>query len=289
MQIATTTSDGSDSSRGAGRSAGRTPPRTWTLALLAPVTLAAVALAGCGSSDGSGTGGASAAAKTAPQAAPSVDDSAVTIESPAPADAAVPPGADAPKAGPIDPVGDPAPAPVPSSALDPAGTGVTGAGSTPARTVPGVADRATALPPSAAVPSGSRCAITALRLAPIDLQGSPGGTYANFRLTNASRSTCAVRGFVGARLIGDRGNDLPTSVRHEAGPDVWVQIAPGGSAQFHLRFPNPMSGSSRCNPPNAAKVRIALSGIAGNLTSATPEGGIQACNGVVSTAPVGST
>jgi hypothetical protein len=249
--------------------------RTWTLALLAAATLA-----GCGSS--TDTADRAAAAKASPEAAPSIDDSSVTIEAP-PEGAATVGGA--PGAIPVDP----SPEPVPSSALDPAGTGVTGAGSTTARTVPGVADRATALPPSASVPNDDRCRVSALRLAPIDLQGSPGGTYANFRVTNTSRSACAVRGFVGARLIADGGQDLPTTVRHEAGPDVWVKVGPGGSAQFHLRFPNPMSGEAPCNPPNAAKVRISLPGVAGSLTSTTPEGGIQACNGIVSTAPIGST
>ena len=63
----------------------------------------------------------------------------------------------------------------------------------------------------------------------------------------------------------------------------------GGSAQFHLRFPNPYSGESPCNPPNAARVRVTVPGVAGALTGATPEGGIQACDGKVSTGPLGST
>lgn len=249
--------------------------------MLAPVAIAALTLAGCG---GSNDANRTASATATPEVTASVDDSSVTIESPAPAGVAA-------RTAPQDSASagnEPAPAPVPSSALDPKGTGVTAAGKPPARTVPGVSDRATALPPSASVPDDSRCKIAALRLAPIDLQGSPGGTYANFRVTNASGSACAVRGFVAATLIGDGGNALPTSVRREAGPDVWVRVAPGGSAQFHLRFPNPMSGSA-CNPPNAAKVRISLTGISGSLISATPEGGIQACNGAVSTAPLGST
>jgi hypothetical protein len=70
---------------------------------------------------------------------------------------------------------------------------------------------------------------------------------------------------------------------------VWVQIAPKGIAQFHLRFANPLSGSTPCNPPNAARVRISITGVPGSFTAATPEGGIQACHGEVSTAPVGST
>jgi len=260
--------------------------RAWTFALLAPLTLGALTLAGCGGSPSTPADRA-AAEQAVPEAAPSVDDSSVTVEAPTPEDV------DAP-AAPRPVAEDPAPAPVPSSALDPAGVGAAasagqGGGSSKARTIPGVADRATALPPSAAVADDRRCRVAALRLAPIDLQGSPGGTYANFRLTNASGSACAVRGFVGARLIGNAGNEMPTSVRQEAGPDVWIRVAPGGSAQFHLRFPNPMAGPSPCNPPNAAKVRITLSGISGSLTSATPEGGIQACNGVLSTAPLGST
>jgi hypothetical protein len=70
---------------------------------------------------------------------------------------------------------------------------------------------------------------------------------------------------------------------------VWIRIASGGAAQFHLRFPNPMSGDTPCNPPNAARVHVTLPSIAGSWTAATPDGGIQACNGAVSTAPVGST
>jgi hypothetical protein len=157
------------------------------------------------------------------------------------------------------------------------------------RTTPGIADGATALPATAAVAPDSRCRTTSLRLEPVDLQGSPGGTYANFRLLNVGKSSCAVRGFVGATLIGDDGKDIATAVRHEAGPEVWVTVAPKGSAQFHLRFPNPYSGESPCTPPNAAKLRVTLASATGSLVGATPEGGIQACNGAVSTAPVGST
>jgi hypothetical protein len=166
---------------------------------------------------------------------------------------------------------------------------ITGAADGAATTVPGIADGAVALPPSSTVGDDGRCRTSSLRLQPVDLEGSPGGTYANFRIVNTSAATCAVRGYVGARLIDDAGKDMPTAVRHEAGPDVWVRIAPKGVAQFHLRFANPMSGSTPCNPPNAARVRISLSSAPGSLTAATPEGGIQACNGAVSTAPVGST
>lgn len=166
---------------------------------------------------------------------------------------------------------------------------VTGGADGRTGTVPGVADNAVALAPAVQIADDGRCGIRDLKLAPIDLQGSPGGTYANFRLVNVSASACAVRGYVNATLVGDNRRDLVTSVRHEDGPDVWVKIAPKGAAQFHLRFANPFSGSTPCNPPNAATVRITLGSASGTLTSATPEGGIQACNGQLSTAPVGST
>jgi hypothetical protein len=139
------------------------------------------------------------------------------------------------------------------------------------------------------VSGNGQCRISGLRLDPIDLEGAPGSTYANFRLVNISGSACAVRGYVGAVLVGDNGKALPTSVRHEAGQDVWVKVSPKGAAQFHLKFANPMALATPCNPPNAAKVRITLSGASGTLSSATPDGGIQACNGQVSTAPLGST
>lgn len=248
--------------------------------------LGALALAATGALVGCGGHAATTNSQSSPVAAPSIDDSSGTVLPPTTGpsvgsddSATSAPATDAPTAssgGTVTPVA-------------PRADAVTGASGAQARTVPGVADGAAALPPTAAVANNGRCAVRSLKLAPIDLEGSPGGTYANFRLVNVSSSACAVRGYVNATLIGDNGKDLPTSVRDEDGPNVWVKVAPKGAAQFHLRFPNPMSGSTPCNPPNAAKVRISLTGTSGTLTSATPEGGIQACNGQVSTAPVSST
>jgi hypothetical protein len=247
-----------------------------------PVTVAAAlllagALAGCGSSH-----------STQPAAAPSqvanVDDSSVSIVTPPPTTAPSAEASNRSSTGATAQQGATA-APVPATGKTSTSTG----GSTTSRTVPGVADGATALPSTATVADNGRCSVSMLRLEPLDLQGSPGGTYANFRLVNVSGKTCAVRGYVGATLVGDAGNAMATSVRHEAGQDVWVKVASKGSAQFHLRFANPMAGPTPCNPPNAAKVRVSVPGQSGTLTSATPEGGIQACNGQLSTAPIGST
>jgi hypothetical protein len=246
--------------------------------MVALAALAVGVLAGCGGAHSAGT----VAAPAAPP--PSIDDSSATIETPPPVfDANVPDRAGTTaSAGPTAPGGG-------TGTTGPADSGGTDAGSAGARTVPGIADGATALPPAATVPDASRCRTSALRLEPLDLQGSPGGTYANYRLLNVSGKPCAVRGYVGARLIGDNGRDLATTVRHEAGPDVWVRIANRGAAQFHLRFPNPMSGPTPCNPPNAANVRVSLPGTTGTLGAPTPEGGVPACNGELSTAPIGST
>jgi hypothetical protein len=250
-----------------------------TFRVMTLTVLAAVALAGCGG------GSAAPKATTAPTAAPSIDDSSGTIVPPSGDPAGSSAGA-APTAVPHAAAIAPLPGSGPAAG---SGDGTTSVTSVPGHTVPGLADGAVALPSSVTVADDGRCRVGALRLQPLDLQGSPGGTYADFRLVNVSASTCAVQGYVGARLIGDSGQDLVTTVRHEDGPDVWVRVAPKGSAQFHLRFPNPFSGSAPCNAPNAARVRISLASTSGTLTSATPEGGIQACNGEVSTAPVGST
>lgn len=261
-----------------------TARRTRALALIA---LSLGVFTACG-----GDPGERAASSAAPTPPPVVDDSTFSVVPPSepPPVGALPDGSTsttgprtggaAPDAGASAQEADPAPAP-PGA--------VTGASSTTARTTPGIADGATALPPSATVDGSGRCSLTALRLEPLDLQGSPGGTYANFRLRNVSSGACAVRGHVGATLIGDGGNAMPTTVRREDGPEQWVRIARGGSAQFHLRFPNPYSGDSPCNPPNAARVRVTLPGSNGSLTAASPEGGIQACRGELSTAPIGST
>jgi hypothetical protein len=259
----------------------RTNART-TFRVMTLTVLAAGALAGCGG--GSAAPKATAAATTGPTTAPSIDDSSGTIVPPAgdPAGTSAGTAPTAPHAAATSPLSDSGP----SVGSD---DGTTPTTSVPGHTMPGLADGAVALPSSVTVADDGRCRVGALRLQPLDLQGSPGGTYADFRLVNVSASTCAVRGYVGARLIGGSGQDLITSVRHEDGPDVWVRVAPKGSAQFHLRFPNPFSGSAPCNAPNAAKVRISLASTSGTLTGATPEGGIQACNGEVSTAPVGST
>jgi hypothetical protein len=256
--------------------------------LLALALLTAGLLAGCGGNDPVVS---SASSSAAPTVAPAAVDPTGTGEVPASDASTGPTGASDDQAG-----GSGASRTQDSSSTGRAGgagaagsSAATGAGNTTVKTVPGIADGATALPSSATVADDGRCRLTSLRVEPVDLQGSPGGTYANFRLVNTSGSACAVRGYPGARLVSDSGKDLPTSVRHEAGPDVWVKIAKGGAAQFHLRFPNAMSAANPCNPPNAAKVRISLTGMAGTLSSAAPEGGIQACNGEVSTAPIGST
>jgi hypothetical protein len=250
----------------------------------------AAALAGCG---GGTKAPAVPAAPTSPAAAPSLDDSGVNV---------VPPSGAAPDAVTTgSPGGGSTPAPgasssgrQPASVVPPVGASGGGNGDVgtvglTGRTVPGLPDGAVALPQTAKVSDDGRCRPGALKLEPVDLQGSPGGTYADFRLVNVSPAACAVRGYVTATLIGDAGNPLATTVRHEASPEAWVEIAPKGAAQFHLRFPNPMSGDTPCNPPNAARVRVGLPAISGTLTSSTPEGGIQACHGDLSTAPLGST
>ncbi len=251
-------------------------PRTLALAVAAVAALSS----GCNSAHHS-TATAASGSPTAEVSAPAGDATATVVE---PSGA---PGA----------AGDPSALPPDASTAGTAPDLTQGAGATApqvasrgtGRTMPGIPDGATALPATAAVAPDSRCGTTSLRLEPVDLQGSPGGTYANFRLLNVGPSSCSVRGFVGATLIGDDGKDIATAVRHEDGPEVWVTVAPQGSAQFHLRFPNPYSGESPCTPPNAAKLRITLPSAPGTLVGATPEGGIQACNGAVSTAPVGST
>jgi hypothetical protein len=250
--------------------ADRFHPRVMALAVLV-----AIGIAGCGS------GAASVRATTVPPPPPSVDDFSASIQTPAPPSGA--PGAVAPAPQASLPAST-APGGVPATAPS-AGA----PGRVTARTIPGVSDGASALPPSSTVAAAGRCRMSGLRLEPVDLQGSPGGTYADFRLVNTSSATCAVRGYVGARLIADSGRDLATTVRQEAGPNVWVQVVRQGAAQFHLHFANAMSGTTPCNPPNAGSVRVSLAGLAGTLTAPTPEGGIQACNGALSTAPVGST
>jgi hypothetical protein len=254
------------------------------------------ALAGCGSSGQAKETATPAAAAEAATSAPSAAAPAPEPSLPAPVDSAAPnttsvAGSGSGVASTTGSASSPTGGGTSRSSTSDASSGTTthSTSATGSRAVPGIADGAAALPTSATVQSDSRCQIRSLRLEAIDLQGSPGGTYADFRLVNIGSKTCAVRGFVGARLINDAGRDMPTTVRHETGPDVWVQVKPRGAAQFHLRFPNPFAGDAPCNPPNAAKVRITLAGLSGSLTSATPEGGIQACNGQLSTAPLGST
>jgi hypothetical protein len=256
----------------------RSDMNRWRAAVAPAAGAAVLGLAGC---QNTATPTSLASSATPP---PVTDDATAAV---------VPPTTDA---GATDPSSSPTAGPSAAPGTGGDGAGTTGtttrqgsSSATGGRTTPGVADGATALPPTAAVADDARCRATSLVLEPLDRQGSPGGTYANFRLRNRSAGSCAVRGYVGATLVGDDGKDLPTVVRREDGPDVWVTIAKGGSAQFHLRYPNPYSGDAPCSPPNAAKLRITLTGMAGSLTGAAPEGSIQACGGRVSTAPVGST
>lgn len=257
-----------------------TRPGRLSSPLTLALALATIAALGAGCNSPHRTTATAASASPSVTAPSPADDSTAPVVDPSrsPGDIAQPSsGQDAPPPG-TTADGDTAAATSPQAASRATG-----------RTTPGIADGATALPATAVVAPDSRCPTTVLRVEPLDLQGSPGGTYANFRLLNTGRTSCSIKGFVGAALIGDDGRDIATSVRREAGPEVWVSVAPRGSAQFHLRFPNPYSGEAPCNPPNASKVRVTLPSTTGSLTGTTPEGGIQACNGALSTAPIGST
>jgi hypothetical protein len=97
-----------------------------------------------------------------------------------------------------------------------------------------------------------------------------------------------VKGYVSATLLDGAGHRLPTSVAQEKGPTQFVQLAPGAAARFFLRFGNPLAGDQPCYPPHVTKVAITPPG-GGAITANAPDGGIDACNGKVSTGPLSST
>jgi hypothetical protein len=111
-------------------------------------------------------------------------------------------------------------------------------------------DRLPILPPQ----TGDRCHTAGLALAATD-QGGAGvghqGTY--FAFTNRLDLPCTFQGYVGAQLLDQNSNPLPTSVTrgggylfHDGGP-VGVVVAPGGSARFGLEWTDvPLGSEATC-------------------------------------------
>ncbi|MGW4589753.1 DUF4232 domain-containing protein [Amycolatopsis thermoflava] len=77
-----------------------------------------------------------------------------------------------------------------------------------------------------------------------DLQGrldpqppAAGNRYATLRLTNTSGQVCTLEGYGRLRLVGPRGEDLPTEMHREPGaPPRTVSLQPGETARQDLHW-----------------------------------------------------
>ena len=87
------------------------------------------------------------------------------------------------------------------------------------------------------------------------IQGAAGSRFGPVILTNRSRHTCTIFGYLGAQLIGTGGRRLRTVVvrDHSRIPHT-VRLRPGRSAAATVRWSAIPSGSERCPLPRSMHV-----------------------------------
>ena len=114
-----------------------------------------------------------------------------------------------------------------------------------------------------AAASGPAAGRTLVRCHTVDLsgrlgfiQGAAGSRFGPLVLTNRSRHTCTLYGFVGGQLYDARGRRLPTRiVRDHSVPERTVVVEPGRRAFAELHWSAIPSGSARrCPRPRSFAV-----------------------------------
>jgi Protein of unknown function (DUF4232) len=94
-----------------------------------------------------------------------------------------------------------------------------------------------ALPTAAHARTAPRCTVSMLLGELRAPTAGAGQRQAKLLLTNVTRKTCSLGGFVGGQLLGARNNDLPTNVvRNSARRAGMVTLAPGQSATTSLQW-----------------------------------------------------
>jgi hypothetical protein len=161
----------------------------------------------------------------------------------------------------------PAPSPSPTS---PASASPTVAASASSSVSPGAptggvtaTSPVTAQPTRTVVPAASRCHTSGLtgRWALVPGSAGAGHVVAQVTLTNRTRSTCRVYGYIGMQLLGSGGSTVPTNVtRTGPGAAATISLAPGASAVTDVRFspdiPGPGEPQSGACEPAAYSVQI---------------------------------
>ncbi len=94
-----------------------------------------------------------------------------------------------------------------------------------------------ALPSAASARTAPRCTVSSL-LGELRRPGAGAGQrFAKLLLTNVTRRTCTLGGFIGAQLLGARNNPLPTHVVRDTSRRAGVvTLTPGQSATTILHW-----------------------------------------------------
>jgi hypothetical protein len=128
-------------------------------------------------------------------------------------------------------LGGPTPAPATASAPSPTGSGT----STPSTTT------------SITAGSVATCLTGQLRLTAGPTNGAAGSLYTSLSFTNATGTSCSMRGFPGVSLLNDAGAIVGQPATREGSAGSSVSLGPGQRAQFVIRVG--MATRTGCNVP----------------------------------------
>ena len=129
-----------------------------------------------------------------------------------------------------------------------------------------LATTAVALPATASARAAPRCTVSMLLGELRRPSAGAGQRFAKLLLTNVTRRTCSLGGFVGGQLLGARNDPLPTNVVRNTGRRAGVvTLTPGQSATTTLQWGvitgtgdrqtgecQPTPARIEITPPNAA-------------------------------------
>jgi Protein of unknown function (DUF4232) len=149
---------------------------------------------------------------------------------------------------------------------------------------------------SAASASWPRCAPRQVRIAAQGTGAALGHVGVLFTVHNSSATGCNLLGYPGLRLLGNKGNALPTTV-HDAATGTYlfppvaphrVALRPGGYAAFELEYGDNPTGSQSSEPtstacPTAARAKVTLPGAGAGTVIAAP---MAPCGGDVWVSPL---
>ena len=148
----------------------------------------------------------------------------------------------------------------------------------------------------AASASWPRCSAGDVRIADHGTGAGLGHVGVLFTVHNVSAAGCNLLGYPGLRLLGHKGNALPTTV-HDAAAGTYlfplvaphrVALRPGGYAAFELEYGDNPTGSQANEPystacPTAARTKVTLPGASAGTVIAAP---MAPCGGDVWISPL---